>query len=775
MAHKRVQSATIKAAERNNHDDNKDLFDSNDSDSTLSFEKAIGAEVAMSRVCTVGNLQVQVSGRVDLIDYRHPKLSEIKTTLVPSSQVPESQQALQWAQLYLYGFLFLDIAAAKSPELDDLCLELMHVNLRTDTQESERRTKRRHELIEFAENALGVYVDWLVKVEQWRRRLAASSAVVDFPYQRFRLGQRDMAAAVYRSARDSHSLMIEAPTGIGKTISGIFPATKAMGEGCIKQVVYLTAKVAGRLSAMQSLLRLSEAGLELTALQIRAKHSTCFCSTGRCERDEVDRCPMTLGFFDRLPAARNELFGMGIITGEQMDAVAWDHQLCPFELALQLLPWMQVVIADYNYVFDPLVKLPHFSEPRKDTLLLVDEAHNLVDRSRSMYSATLSSEHCVSAARQYRQTHSILASALNDVSRQLRVGATLQSEPEAVLEVPDSAVSKAVRQAVELLVNSFGQAPALPDSATELFKKLCRYVAIDELYGEQHRCICRTQSRGKTEEVTITLFCLDASKALEKQYKLFKAPVLFSATLRPVIFYRDTLGLPKSTLQLLLPSPFHSERACHVIVDWIDTRYRQRDQSLTALLDLIAQSTKQKSGNYLVFFPSYAYLEKVHQEFELQFPEIETWCQSPSLTKNDHNRLLSNLDVPGHRIGFAILGGVFGEGIDYIGDRLIGVIIVGTGLPGLDVETQLVAEHYRESDQNGFDFAYRYPGFTRVLQTAGRLIRDELDKGFVVLVDDRFKQAFYRNLYPENWAIRHPGNQQLLIKEIQKFWNTALD
>jgi DNA excision repair protein ERCC-2 len=772
LAHKRVQSAAIKAAESDSQDHNDDLFDVVERELIQLDTAAVEAEVTLSCRCSIGETDVQLSGRVDLIDYRFPKLSEIKTTLVPSEQLPESQQALQWAQLYLYGFLYLDSAQAKQHAIDELVLELIHVNLRANTQESEQRTKCRQDLINHAMDALGIYLDWLAAVEQWRKRLSISAAVVNFPYQGFRLGQRDMAAAVYRAARDASSLMVEAPTGIGKTISGLFPATKAMGEGRIKQVVYLTAKVAGRLSAMQSLEHLSEAGLKLTAIQIRAKYTTCFCSNGLCERDEAARCPMTLGFFDRLPAARSELLGLGIISGEQLDAVAWEHQLCPFELALQLLPWMQVVIADYNYVFDPMVRLPHFSESRKDALLLVDEAHNLVDRSRSMYSAKLSSENCALAARQYRSSHPLLASAVDDVSRQLLSHASSQDEPVVVSDVTSTSIRKATRYAVELLVNSFGQVPALPDSATELFKDLCRYIAIDELFGEQHRCISRVEKSGKYKEVAITLYCLDASKALEKQYSQFKAPVLFSATLRPGVFYRDTLGLPQSTAQLLLESPFESERACHAIVDWIDIRYRQRSKSLAPLIDLIAQSTSQKSGNYLVFFPSYAYLEQAHQAFVTQFPEVDTWCQSSVQSRDDHHHLLDQLDISGHRVGFAILGGVFGEGIDYIGNRLIGVIIVGTGLPGLDVQTRLVSDHYRESGQNGFDFAYRYPGFTRVLQTAGRLIRHEQDKGIVILVDDRFKQSFYRGLYPENWAIRLPESQHQLTKDIRDFWAT---
>ncbi|MFK7852910.1 MAG: ATP-dependent DNA helicase [Granulosicoccus sp.] len=775
LAHKRVQKQAIEAAARSENESVADLFKTTPVASNVASNEAVGAEITLSTTCSIGAMSVKLSGRVDLIDFRCLKISEIKTSLVPVQQIPESQLDLQWAQLYLYGYLFLESSAIDEQEIDELALELIHVNLRANQEEYEQRLRSRQQLMDYAMNALGLYVDWIVDVERWQNKLCASAATLEFPYTEFRDGQRDMAAAVYRTARDASSLMVEAPTGVGKTISGLFPAVKAMGEGGIKQVVYLTAKVAGRLSAMQSIAHLGQAGLELTALQIRAKQSSCFCSNGRCERDDVARCPMTLGFFDRLPAARKELLECGVIESEQLDTVAWNHQLCPFELTLQLLPWVQVVVADYNYVFDPLVKLPHFSESRKDSLLLIDEAHNLLDRSRSMYSAKLSSEHCRLVARENRRAHPLLASALSDISRQMLSVSTLQEGDEQITEATSTALSNATRLAVENMVSLFGLAPALSETTMDLFRELCRYIAIDELFGEQHRCIYRLEKKSPKAEVSITLFCLDASKSLRKQYGLFKASVLFSATLRPCTFYRDTLGLPEATAQLLLPSPFRSERTCHAIVDWIDIRYRQREASLPALLELIKSTTEQRQGNYLVFFPSYAYLERVHSAFIERYPEVETWSQSSTQTREEHLQQLEHLEITAHRIGFAILGGVFGEGIDYVGDLLIGVIIVGTGLPGLDLETQLVSEHYRASNQNGYDFAYRYPGFTRVLQTAGRLIRHELDKGIVILIDDRFKDHFYGHLYPDNWDIRLPENQLRLTEEITNFWATLPD
>ena len=237
------------------------------------------------------------------------------------------------------------------------------------------------------------------------------------------------------------------------------------------------------------------------------------------------------------------------------------------------------------------------------------------------------------------------------------------------------------------------------------------------------------------------------------------------------MFYRDTLGLPETTPQLKISSPFDSERTLHAVVDWVDTRYRKRASSIGQLTELIKRVSDAKPGNYLVFFPSYAYLEQVHSVFTKEYPSVGVWKQSGDQSKDDQKKLLDSLDLPGHRVGFAIVGGVFGEGIDYLGDKLIGVVVVSTGLPGLDAKTQLVSDHYREQGHDGYDFAYRYPGFTRVLQTAGRLIRSETDSGVVVLVDDRFRQTFYKQLYPESWRVRYPANLASLAEEVDHFWD----
>ena len=748
------------------------------------------SEVSISCVSCIDDMNITLGGRVDLIDSRTPLLTEIKTTLVPAEEIPNAQKALQWAQLYLYGYVYnqhvyhqqinSDIASALSTDPGSpIELELVHINIRAETQSSEKRSLSTEELRDYAHTALQCYVQWIVEIQAWNQRMVSSAEKLPFPFERFRAGQHDMAAAVYRACRDKSGLMCEAPTGIGKTVSSLFPAIKSLGEAQVQQVVYLTAKAAGRLSAEQAMHKLTASGLHATMIQIRAKQPTCFCSSGRCERDVEGRCPMTLGFFDRLPDARKELLSKGVIENEALDEVAWAHQLCPFELVLQLLPWVQVVIADYNYVFDPLVRIAHFSVSRKDTLLLIDEAHNLLDRSRSMYSAELSRSLCMQAANECRQAHPMLARELEALSRQLlkvadktEFSGKERSGVHVLNDVP-AALSRAVSAALVQLSESMAKPGVLGDFTSDVWRALCRYSVIQELYSDQHRCLVQPSRDGQRRQVLVTLYCLDASSALAASYRLFRATVLFSATLRPAAFYRNTLGFGENARSMQLSSPFDAQRCYRAVIDWIDTRYHHRQGSISILVDLIYHSTNHRSGNYLVFFPSYAYLEQVHAMFVDAYPARKTWVQSRGQGRYEQHRLLDELDTVGHRIGFAIQGGVFGEGIDYVGERLIGTLVVGTGLPAMGPQSELIAQHYRDSGHDGYDFAYRYPGFTRVLQTAGRVIRHETDAGFVLLVDGRFKQSTYRQLFPDDWRVAYPEDQTRLIEALENFWQRS--
>lgn len=740
----------------------------------IQLHREVESECKLSLEINIEDVLVSLSGRVDLLDENQHRISEIKTTLVPAARLSESKIALQWSQLKLYGFCYCvnRESEGESVPTQGIELELIHANIRAGTEESQVVQMTFAELTAFAHDALVRYVCWNKIVWQAQARTKSSAAAMSFPFQPYRNGQRDMAAAVFRSARDGETLLCEAPTGTGKTLSSLFPVVKALGEGYIKHAVYLTAKTSGRQSAMQAVQTLELAGLQTTSVMLRSKAPTCFCSNGRCERDDKNVCPMTIGFFDRLPAAREEAIAGGVLDGAQLDEIAWQHQLCPFELALQMLPWVSLSIADFNYVFDPLVRIGRFNESRADTALLIDEAHNLVDRARSMHSGHLSRRDLVEAGKLVESSHPVLASRIKSLCSGLVRFSKRQRSPECVSEDVPQTLVKQAGAIIEAFTDALDSGPAMPESLFDTFKMACRFVAISEIFGEQHKVITFQETVKRNREINVTLKCLDAATYLKPQYKIFRSTVVFSATLRPAPFYRDALGMVAETQQLVIGSPFSADQVKHCIVRYVNTRYKHRSASTPDLIDILHTLVESKPGNYMVFFPSYAYLQHVHSLFTKKYTNIETWQQERQADVEQRARLLDQLEHSGTRLGFAILGGVFGEGIDYVGDKLIGVALVGVGLPGIGIEQDLIADCYRDQGLDGFDYAYRYPGFTKVLQTAGRVIRTESDRGVVFLIDDRFDQPFYRGLYPPHWQLEFANSLTEVEQSLADFWQT---
>lgn len=768
----------------------------------IQSQRSSESEVRLSTKITIQGVVVTLSGRVDLLETdqhyqkelqnggqephqsqrsarirpsdspRH-RLSEIKTTLVPAKKLSESKLALQWAQIKLYGFCYCRqlLESDVTVPNDGIELELIHADIRRDTEESTVRNIALNTLEDFALNALTRYVEWRKLLWNWEEATKTSAAAMVFPHEKYRAGQRDMAAAVFRATRDGETLLCEAPTGTGKTLSSLFPVVKALGEGYVKHVVYLTAKTSGRQSAMFAVRALEQAGLKITSVMIRSKSPTCFCTNGRCVRDDKNVCPMTIGFFDRLPAAREDAINCGVVDGDQLDDIAWQHQVCPFELALQLLPWVSISIADFNYVFDPLVRIGRFSESRRDTALLIDEAHNLVDRARGMHSGHLNRRELLDSQQLISVSHPLLAKKITLLCNSLK---SISNAKDALASVDEEIPKKLVKQSsavVEAYVEALDQGPAMPEPLFEIFKMACRFIAISDLYSDRHKTVTHVEKVGRQTQVKVNLKCLDAASYLKPQYELFRSTLVFSATLRPAPFYRDALGLDDEARQLVLGSPFSVDQVSHCVVNYINTRYQYRSASMPDLVNLLNTLVNSEPGNYMVFFPSYAYLEHAFASFTKKYPSIDTWQQPRNADMEERMRLLDRLEVSGTRLGFAILGGVFGEGIDYVGDRLIGVVLVGVGLPGLGVEQDLIAECYRNQGLDGFDYAYRYPGFTKVLQTAGRVIRTESDKGVIVLVDDRFNQPFYRGLYPNHWRVETANSPDDVEQKLKLFWD----
>lgn len=733
------------------------------------------AEVKVSASLTIENASVTLSGRVDLLDDNRaaPSIGEIKSCYAAPDKQPQSTVNLHWAQLKIYGYCLLRQFSndGEDTPTPTITLKLIWFNIVTDAVTIDTQQLSFAELDAFATDAAARYLRWMKIISTHRLKVEQSAVALNFPFDDFRAGQRKMAAGVYVTARDKGALLCEAPTGIGKTISALFPALKAVGEKHVESVVYLTAKNSGRTAANDSLLKLQSAGLIVSAITITSKKTTCHCSNGTCERNPDGRCPLTVGFFDRLPEARQHLMTQGVITPVAIDEAAHAHQLCPFELTLQMLPWVTLVICDYNYVFDPLVRLTHFTENAKHQLLLVDEAHNLIDRARSMYSASLDQQLIKRAIEDNNDETGLLTAQLNRVSNAMKRWAAKSDEPESADDKTPAAVTKAVNKCTEALTALVENNTAMTESVADLAKELYRYLVIEDLFGDQHRTITIKTHYKRTRQIKVKLRCLNATERLHHSFRQFRGSIAFSATLRPQHVFRQSLGLPDNTACLALPSPFDPELQGSFLCDWVDTRYQARDRALEPIVDIAYQVYSANRGNYQIFFPSYVFMEKVHEKFTKKYPTVPTIVQQRASTEAERNTFLETFDADNATLAFAILGGVFGEGVDYIGNKLIGSIIVGTGLASISLEQKLIEQDYTTQGLNGFDYASRYPGFTRVLQTAGRVIRSENDKGVVILIDRRFGESFYRDLFPDHWSLNTCRHADELSQALHGFWS----
>jgi len=745
---------------------------------------------------TFSGYTVTLQGRVDILHpskdlLTGPVLEEIKTTYVHPDRVPENQKQLQWAQLKLYAYAYGVQLVSEGQALPET-VELQAVWYNLKDKQVYRKTIMANfpEIDNFARDALTCYCDWQRQIQDHLQQTRTDAQRLAFPFERYRKGQREMAVSVYRSARDRQMMMLEAPTGIGKTMSSLYPAFKAVGENLIDKIVYLTAKNSGREAVLDALNKMQSSdgkglALDVSALVIRARSLSCACRNGGCERDDDGVCPYTKGFYDRLPAARELLLAKRIMTPECVAEVGRQFQLCPFDLSIQMLPWTTLVVCDFNYVFDPLVGLSYFDDNSDRIALLVDEAHNLGDRSRDMYSAITDRASIQQAAKRCKPHHPLVHKAAKSAVQALAkwssscdpgvsVKAVFTPEGERAEDQPDS-IARAQARIIEAVSLSQESAGAIPESVGDWLRDVYRYIAIDGLMAKEHRVFSTVNehksAKGSFHEQEVKLRCLDASAYLEKIYKKFHNVVLFSASLRPAEYFQARLGLPEGVQNHVLPSPFEAAQLGVFLCSKVDTRYQYRDRAVDSIVDIVFETYRGRKGNYLVFFPSYRFMQQVATRFIERHKEIDIILQESGSSEAQRADFLSAFEGANNTLGFAIMGGIFGEGVDYVGDRLIGAIVVGVGLPQINEEQELIKESCLQSGHDGFDYAYRYPGLIRVMQAAGRVIRTEQDRGVLVLVDSRFVQPFYQHLLPSLWQPKNCRNLEDLTQGINSFWS----
>ncbi|NCF36021.1 MAG: hypothetical protein GWP56_06500 [Gammaproteobacteria bacterium] len=715
------------------------------------------SEVAVKWCSRSDDIEVELGGRIDLLfaGETPPRIEEIKTVYAQLAE--DGEDTVHWAQLKCYGACY-----AREHRLEEVRLSLNLVNLFSRHEQRYEKVYPTSALEAFVEDTLRHYLRWHRLVEAQRQITRQQARQLAFPFAEFRNQQRHFAAEVYRAVVNQQRLMVEAPTGSGKTISTLFPALKAIGEDQCDQVVYLSAKVSGQ---QQAVAAIEQMQTDVSYLLIQAKARSCPCNFDDSEVDDEGRCRRCLGFFERLPAAREKLLQLRKLDVACVQAIAAEFELCPFELTLQMLPWVEVVICDFNYVFDPLVQLGYFRADQRRKLLLIDELHNLVDRARGMYSASLARRQIKQAlaADNSRQISAALKSLQQALDRHLRG----QEQDESISqEVPKELLQACLRFSEKLGFDFFTDKHIAPETL-DLSKEIFRFQSICQLFARHHRALGYSPLAARSTR----LLCLNAFEYLRECYPLFQAVCGFSATLSPPAYFQQALGLEQDCKSLVLESVFPADNLRVCIGDYVDTRYRQREHHIDAIGDSIAASYRARPGNYLVFFSAYHFMQQVHENFTARYPQIETLLQQREVDEAAQQRYLASFFEGDRRMGFAIMGGRFAEGIDYRGNALIGAIIVGPGLPQANSEQLLIQQDFEALQLDGFDYAFRFPGLIRVKQSAGRVIRSEQDRGVVVLLDRRFRQAGYRQHLPRNWNPRYCHNPESLEQSLTEFWH----
>jgi len=709
-----------------------------------------------------------ITGRIDglLRTASHVCLEEIKTTRLSFESLEAQPNPIHWGQLQCYGYLL-----AQEEALPFVELRLTYVQPDPWRTKTFIRRMDSDELAHFFNGVVTQYMDWMDLVVQWVTTRDESAARLVFPFDAYRPGQRTLAVETYRTIRDGSHLIAQAPTGIGKTMAVLFPAVKAMAEQLVPKIIFLTARTTGRLVVEASLDILRQKGLRLKTVSLTAKDKICFMPERTCLPEE---CPYAKGYYDRLNSALIDAFEHEAFTRQRIEEIARQHQVCPFEFSLELVNWADGVIGDYNYAFDPHVVLQRlFIADGGRHAVLVDEAHNLVDRSREMFSAQLAKGPVLSMARILKDELPGLRRRLNAInawmaSARRRCGEEGRDGVCIDLEVPQKLLDRLRRfiTAAEKWLHNNIKAPFREDLIT-LFFDCVRFMRIAEQYNHCYTTIMTVEGKS----FSIKLFCVDPALQLCEAWQRCRSAVLFSATLSPADYYQSILGCSETAKHLKLPSPFPQENLM-VAVSAISTLYRQRRASCRSISRTMASLVKLHPGHYLFFFPSYEYLELIHQQFIQESHDVQVIVQSKEMNEEQRETFINRLKTPPSAtlVGFAVMGGIFGEGIDLKGDHLSAAVIVGVGLPGICVEQEIIRAYFEKVKGMGFAFAYQYPGITRVLQAAGRVIRSESDRGIVLLIDQRYTTQSYRRLLPAHWQVQQIADETMLRQKLIEFW-----
>ncbi|MBP2099295.1 ATP-dependent DNA helicase [Enterococcus rivorum] len=730
-------------------------------------------EVKLSIQIELSNQTYIIEGRADGIftnEEQQIVIEEIKTSEPAFSDLLPEQVEMYWYQVMCYGYIY-----CQDHTLEEIILQLTYYQTTSEEITKTKRVFTKKELAIFFKDLTEKYEQWLIFQENWRRIRNDSLKKLTFPYRNYRKGQRELAVAVYKTIVSDQKLFVEAPTGTGKTISTLFPALKAIGEEQAERIFYLTAKTITRQVAEDAVEAMKQKELQLKSVTLTAKDKICFLSERNCT---PEHCPFANGYYNRLNEGLWDLLNNeNQLTREIIEIYAKKHTLCPFELSLDVSLWCDLVICDYNYLFDPTVYLRRFFEENqkaKENIFLVDEVHNLVNRSREMYSASLSQNQLLSIKKLLGSKNTSLSrslAALNSEFETLKTFCEAEQQEFVHQNTSVDAFSNVAYRVMEKLKEWLAENQDFLElnQIVDFYFCLLHYLDISEHYDDHYV----TYVNIANHDVLIKQFCIDPSYLLKLKLDKGKASVLFSASLTPLDYYQEILGGGEISLRYRIPSPFPKENQLLLIGNHIRTTFRERENSLDLIVESINKMVQQQRGNYFVFFPSYSYMDLVYERFIEKNPQVKTLIQASQMNEAEREAFLANFKFNPEKtlVGFCVLGGIFSEGIDLKGTRLIGTAIIGVGLPQINHEQELIKEYYDREKRQGFQFAYQIPGMNKVLQAGGRVIRDAEDVGVVLLLDQRFSTADYHYFFPNHWkqAVVSRNGQQI-EKSIENFW-----
>lgn len=690
-------------------------------------------------------------------------IDEIKSTTKDLVDIEEDYREIHWAQAMCYGYIY-----SIQNGLTHINIQLTYFHIETEEKKIFKRTYRIEELDKFLYFLVGKYIEWFSITFDWGNTRDKSIKELLFPFKEYRKGQRELAVATYKTIEERKNLFVQAPTGIGKTMSTLFPALKAIGEGYASKIFYLTAKTITREVPINSMDMITSKGLKAKTVIITAKDKICLNNEVKCNPRD---CAYAKGHFDRVNNAIRDIFeNEDLMTRDIIIKYAQKHNVCPFEFALDVCLWADVIICDYNYIFDPQVYLKRFFDVAAGNyIFLIDEAHNLVDRSREMFSSQINKNSFIELKDTFKTTNPKIYKTLNKCSsifKRIKEDLDISGEYYQREEISDFyyPIKSLITLIEPWLIEEKNNEDY--DNVLELYFNLISFIKISELYDDHYV----TSLHEIGQNLILKLYCVDPSYLLNQCLKRSRSSILFSATLTPLEYYMDLLGGGSEDYHIKLSSPFPSDNLSLLVGDSISTKYKDRERTYDDIVDYINSFIETKKGNYLVFFPSYVYMNQVYSLLTEKNPGLNIVSQDSQMTEMEREDFLKHFDGD-EVIAFAVLGGIFSEGIDLIGDKLIGAVIIGVGLPMICFERDIIKDYYNHNGVAGFEYAYVYPGMNKVLQAAGRVIRSEEDRGTILIIDDRYKTYRYKNLFPREWSHYISVRDSSHIRNVlDKFW-----